>query len=281
MTKTFHYLAGLPRSGNTLIAALLNQHPDIYTSPLSPVAEILYKNVEIMSYEETCIRTMENSVRLNRHIRGLLNTFYVDVKKPVVIDRSKAWGTPSNLHFIKTYFSPKPKVILTVRNITDILASFVSMNPEALSRDTANAGYYRSSYFSYNDLLCDHLMRLNGEIDKTLLSITMMLDPDNAGMFHIVEYDDLVNNTQKVMSDVYSFLNLPNHINDLSNIKKVEVDHDILIQWNTNTHDIKPTIQKSETNAKEILSEYAYSKYSGMEFWRNDSVLKPQNKKIK
>ena len=40
--KTYHLLAGLPRSGNTLLSAILNQNPDIYSSPLSPITGMLW-----------------------------------------------------------------------------------------------------------------------------------------------------------------------------------------------------------------------------------------------
>ena len=45
-TKIF-FLSGLPRSGNTLLASLLNQNPDIACTPNSIVLEI-YKQVWLL-----------------------------------------------------------------------------------------------------------------------------------------------------------------------------------------------------------------------------------------
>jgi hypothetical protein len=38
----FAFLAGLPRSGSTLLASLLNQRDDVYVSTNSPVAQIMW-----------------------------------------------------------------------------------------------------------------------------------------------------------------------------------------------------------------------------------------------
>ena len=37
MTKKFYFMAGLPRSGSTLLSAILNQNPVFYSGPASPV----------------------------------------------------------------------------------------------------------------------------------------------------------------------------------------------------------------------------------------------------
>ncbi len=39
--KTLYFLGGLPRSGSTLLGSLLNQHPDIYVSPTSPLGDVV------------------------------------------------------------------------------------------------------------------------------------------------------------------------------------------------------------------------------------------------
>ena len=48
MTNLF-FLAGLPRSGSTLLGTLFNQNPSIYTTQTSSFVEILYRNYSIWS----------------------------------------------------------------------------------------------------------------------------------------------------------------------------------------------------------------------------------------
>jgi len=37
-SKTFHFISGLPRSGSTLLSAILRQNPRFYAGMTSPVA---------------------------------------------------------------------------------------------------------------------------------------------------------------------------------------------------------------------------------------------------
>ena len=37
------FLAGLPRSGSTVLSALLNQHPEVHTSATSGLCEVMFK----------------------------------------------------------------------------------------------------------------------------------------------------------------------------------------------------------------------------------------------
>ena len=39
---TYYFMAGLPRSGSTLLSALLNQNPDIHSEPSSPLCGMMF-----------------------------------------------------------------------------------------------------------------------------------------------------------------------------------------------------------------------------------------------
>jgi len=246
MDKTYHFLAGLPRSGNTLLSSILNQNPDIYSSPLSPVPELIW-NYKGSYYTEAINRNKDNKIKADIFLSSFIDNFYKDVKKPIVIDREKAWGTPANLALIKEYITPTPKIIFTVRDILDILASFVKMDANYLKTNTANSGSFHLNYRSEKDSVVEHLMSDYGDIDKALLSLSSAFLPENKGVFHIVEYNDLV--------------------------LKVEVDNDESIGLPKNLHDIRKSISKSTTNT-DILSDYIKHKYSNMEFWRDNSLMK-------
>ena len=41
MNKNFVMLSGLPRSGSQVLSSMLNQHPEIYASTTSPVADLI------------------------------------------------------------------------------------------------------------------------------------------------------------------------------------------------------------------------------------------------
>ena len=42
MNKKYYFMAGLPRAGSTLLSSLLNQNPNLYSGPSSPVLGAMY-----------------------------------------------------------------------------------------------------------------------------------------------------------------------------------------------------------------------------------------------
>jgi sulfotransferase len=226
---------------------------------------------------ESLIRNKENQLKSNVFLHSFMNNFYKDVKEPVVIDREKAWGTPGNLALIKEYITPTPKIIFTVRDILDIIASFVKMDATYLKTNTANSGSFHLNYRSEKDSVVEHLMSDYGDIDKALLSLSSAFLPENKSVFHIVEYNDLVLKPEETMSGIYKFLELPEYKHNFKKIEKVEVDDDESIGLPKNLHEIRKSISKSTTST-DILSDYIKHKYSNMEFWRKDSLMKVKGK---
>jgi sulfotransferase len=276
MNKTYHFLSGLPRSGNTLLSAILNQNPDIYSSPISPVSESMW-NYKSSCYTEAINRNKENKLRSETFLYSFIDNFYKDIEKPTIIDREKMWGTPGNLELIKEYITPNPKIIFTVRNVLDIIASFVKMDADYIKKDIYNSEYFFANYRSEKDAVVEHLMAVNGDIDKALLSLASAFLPENKGMFHIVEYNDLVLKPEETMSGIYKFLELPEYQHNFNKIEKVEVDSDEAIGLPKSLHEIRNSLSQSTTNL-DILSDYIKHKYSNMEFWRKDSLMKVKGK---
>lgn len=268
MNKTYHFLGGLPRSGNTLLAALLNQHPTVYASPLSPMGGYLQYLDQQVSFNENSLRNQENGDRTHTLTKSLFDTFYQDVQKPVVIDRDKFWGNRNGIQLLKLYVTDSPKIIFTVRDVLEIIASFVSLDSEYYRHTVMSSGMPVTSYLGLTDCAVDHLMSPGNSIDVSLMALASSFDPDFVGMFHIVEYNDLVNKTQETMDKIYEFLNLPSFTNDLSNIQKKETDREELAGHIKGLHDVHATIKPSSTNPEFVLSEYVRNKYSNLEFWR-------------
>lgn len=277
MDKTYHFLAGLPRSGNTLLSAILNQNPIIYSSPLSPLPTLMWDYECSLDYMEQVNRNEENKSRAKKLLSSFFDTFYQNIDNTVIIDREKDWPTPANLNLIKNYVTPNPKIIVTVRDILEIIASFIALDDGYLKINTANSNAFFNNYGSSNDSIAEYLMRPNGDIDKALLGVASAFYPENKGMFHIVEYKDLVAKPDETMSGIYKFLELPDYKHDFNNIEKVESDNDMVLGLPENLHDVRKSLSNSSTSTG-ILSDYIKHKYSNMEFWRDCSLMKVRGK---
>lgn len=277
MDKTYHFLAGLPRSGNTLLSAILNQNPDIYSTPLSPLPNLMWSYIDSCNSMEHISRNQENETRAKELLSSFFDTFYKGINKPVIIDREKDWGTPANLDLIKRFVTPTPKIIITVRDILEIIASFLAMDADYLKNDTANSGAFINNYRSPKDSIAEFLMKPNGDIDKALLGLSSAFYPENKGIFHIVEYNDLILKPEETMSGIYKFLELPDYKHNFKKIEKVESDDDAKLGLPSNLHDIRKSLSNSKTSI-DILSDHIKHKYSNMEFWRKGSLMKARGK---
>ena len=226
---------------------------------------------------EHILRNLENKIKTEIFLSSFMDNFYKEIEKPIIIEREKTWGTPGNLEMLKKYVTATPKIIFTVRDILEIIASFIRMDAQHIKNNAENSEFYIVNYRSQKDLLCEFLMTINGDIDKSLLSLASAFYPENKGMFHIVEYNDLVFNPDDTMAKIYDFLEMPHYEHNFNKIEKVEKDDDEAIGLPKNLHEIRKSLSQSSTDV-DILSDYIKHKYSNMEFWRKDSLMKVRGK---
>lgn len=261
--KTYHFLAGLPRSGNTVLSSILNQNPQIYSSPLSPICGMLWDFEQAIANNENAIRQNTKAEQISNQI--IIN-YYENIKQEIIIDREKAWATPANLQTIKKYITPTPKIIFTYRPVIEILASFISLLPERsyIDIEMEQANYWYKNYLTKNDNRCDYIMRPFGQMDKILFSVNEILKPENKNMFCLIKYDEIINDPQNTMDKIYKFLELPTYKHNFNKIQKLEKDNDEALGQPKNLHEIRPQLKKVSKDPKEVLSEYVINKYSNI-----------------
>ena len=262
--KTFYFMGGLPRSGSTVLTAILNQHPDVYASPQSHLLNILHSlKTEISTSESWQAGLMHEGYDSIMKDSG--NVFYSHIGKSLIIDKNRAWGTPGNQIYAEV-LNKNPKTILVLRPILEVLASFVRLaekNPNNfIDNSIANQDFYVKYYKELNDVRCDYLMRSNGEIDQALLAIATLLKKPES--YHIVWYDDLITNPQKSLSDIYKFLEINDCKHDFKNIKQLDKHKDEIAFGIKNMHTILSSIKVSETKPKLVLSDYTINRYSNV-----------------
>jgi sulfotransferase len=270
--KNFYFLSGLPRSGSTLISSILNQNPEIYSGPNSPICGMMF-NLERSILASEQYHAYPKPEIMPATIMGVLENYYSDINKPIVIDKSREWSIQEHFQVLLRNMDKNPKIVLCVRNITDILASFIYMinkNPNSSSfiDQEIQARQEFNFYRQIDDIRCDHLMRPKGLIDNALYGIAFAGLEENKEYFHIVEYEDLLSNTKETVDKIYDFLKIEKYDHDFNNIVNI-VPEDDRVYGLQGLHDVRSSISRREIDKKEILSEYVLNKYSGLEFWRN------------
>ena len=121
MEHSFHFISGLPRSGSTLLAAILRQNPRIHASISSPVGQIFRAVFEEMGAKKgfSILLTEKQKRAL---LTSVFSSFYgsMDDRREVIFDTNRLWT--ARLPILQELF-PDSKVICCVRNPAWILDS--------------------------------------------------------------------------------------------------------------------------------------------------------------
>jgi sulfotransferase len=266
-------MSGLPRSGSTVISSILNQNPEIYASANSPVCAMLaITRAGLTSSEQYLAYPKPDTIK--PIMKSLIENYYVDTDKPIVIDKSRAWAVPENFEMLKTTLDYEPRVIMPVRSVTEILASFIglinksglSMKPSFIDAGIQSSGAF-PPYKPMNDIRCDYLMSPRGLINDALYGVANAILEENKKYFHIVEYDDLMENPKETIDAIYKFLGLEPFHHDFDNIVNPVKEKDSVYGLN-GMHDVRSKLSKGNINPEEVLSKYVLNKYSGENLWR-------------
>ena len=253
-------MAGLPRSGSTLLSAILNQNPDIYVTPSADTSFLILSLHKTSQVSESYHAGFAPEGYRNIMAK-LPDTFYEHIDKPYIIDKNRTWGTPENLE-VAELFAENVKIICPVRPILEVLASFVNLaekNPNNFI-DKFVINYPVSQFRSKNDARCDALMAANNHIETHIFSLASSLDPRHEGKFHFVAYDDLVNKPEKVIEAIYNFLEIPRFEHTFNNLKWSLMPNESEVFGIPNMHKVHSKINPSKTDTS-ILSEYVHKKY--------------------
>ena len=259
--KELFFLHGLPRTGNTLLASILNQNPKIGVSANSICADMLG---ELYMLKHTDIfKNFPDHKSFDSVTKSLFKTYYKDWPQDYIIDRAP-WGIPINLKFLKEV-KENIKIIVLVRDVEEILASFIKWSER---EPTSYVNRYEAKTVEEK---CDMLMNKEGVIVKELVGIKHLLDHQPKEIYHLVEYNDLVEHPRKTIEGIYEFLGIPNFKHRFIKLNQFEVNgmkYDETIVGE-GLHTIKTdAIYKNTYDANSIIPKSIIDKYKQCNFWK-------------
>ncbi len=249
MNKTLHFLSGIPRSGSTVLAAILNQNPATHVSTTSGLVHALDGLANTWHSAGLLNENDPDRSKLAQSMRGLIDSYYEEIPKPIIIDKGRGWPIPTIMQAMSQVLQHKPKIIATVRSIPDCMASFVRVaKPENLDE------------FMATGQLADHLRAAYISLQEGY-----QFAPE---CFLIVEYDDLISDPKTQLNRIHEFLDLPAFEYDLSNIDGTPVkEDDENLHGYAGMHDIKPKLERQHTSDPKDILEHHYSTFCQPEFW--------------
>lgn len=256
--KKLHFLSGIPRSGSTVLSAILNQNPNTHVSTTSGLVHALDGLANTWAQAPLLNENDPNRDALAQVMRGVIDSFYSHTNASVVIDKSRGWPIPIILNAMTKVLGEKPKIIATVRGIPDCAASFVRVaKPENLDD------------FIHTGQLMDHLKAAYQSLQEGYL-----FSPES---FLIVEYEDLISNPKQQMNRIHDFLELPPFEYDFNNIDGSTVkEDDENLHGYVGMHDIAPRLAHRHTQSPRDVLKHHYSSFCQPEFWLPEPRTRPE-----
>lgn len=269
--RRYYFISGLPRSGSTLLANILAQNPKFHATGTSGIMDVMFQ-VRNTWNEHIEFRAAPNYAAELRVLRGILDSYFADIDKPVVFDKSRGWL--SELEMAEAVLGRKAKVLVPVRDMRNVVSSF-----EKLWRKNApytQTGQSRHNYFQFQTV--------QGRVELFLrpdqpagLAYNRIVDALNRGFadrLFFIDFDDLTRNPEQTMKQVYDFLGESYFAHDFENVEQVTFENDE-IHGMRDLHKIRSKVAPVESDwERTIGAQFAY--LENLNFWKQKASSNPQ-----
>jgi sulfotransferase len=268
--KKYYFMAGLPRSGSTLLSAILNQNPRFYSGPSSPVVPTMLALEQSLSRDELFLAFPKVDFAKSL-ISSVIDQYYSDTDKPVVFEKNRSWV--NRMEYIKGYFGIEhPKVIYPVRDVSEILASFISMikrNPHIVNE---RLNFIDQSLVQQgiplNDVNRCQAIAGPGILGQSFDGLKKALSEGYRANIHFVEYKDLVNKPKETMQKIYEFIGEPYYNHNFKNVTNIHQENDAQIYGFEDMHAVRQSVKSVAALPEDVLPLVVLDSVRGSEFWR-------------
>jgi sulfotransferase len=224
------FISGLPRTGSTLLSSLLSQNPKIYSEGHSSLCQIMW-DTKLSCFGSSLpdIKASGRNSLIDEILCSLPKKYYFDIDKDYIFDKCSYWTFSENYKMITNYIEKNPKIIVLVRDIKEILNSFLYVYQK-------NNKYYDGleEYFLYQNSII-----INAAID----GVVWAKNNNQNNNFLFLNYDSLCENPSYFMKKIYDFLSISYFDTNFTNIKNIYPENDSVYELN-GLHSVRPNISK-------------------------------------
>jgi sulfotransferase len=262
MDQKFHFISGLPRSGSTLLSAILRQNPRFHAGMTSPVASLLGAAHGKMNGGE--FGSFFDNTKRSHILKNLVSGYYADVPKTVVFDTNRSWTGKTAL-LAELY--PEAKIICCVRDVGWIIDSIEKMlikNPLELSRvfgfQTGSSVYGRVETLMNSD---------NGLIGLAWSTLREAWFGAHAHRLIFVPYERLAKAPENTVRKLYELLGETWFAHDFNHVEFDEPDYDLQIGM-PGLHKVREQVAYQERQL--VIPPDIFAKYVSTGFWNHKEL---------
>jgi sulfotransferase len=263
MQNGIHFISGLPRSGSTLLGAILRQNPRFHAGMTSPVGGLFMTMQGAMSRRNEGAVFIEEAQK-RELLQGVFSNYYFKVHpKQLVFETNRAWCT--KLPTLVQLF-PKAKVICCVRHVPWIMDSI-----ERLIRQNA---FELSAIFGYepSNTVYTRVARLatsEGLVGFALDALREAFWGEHADRLILVGYETLAKYPEETLRQLYDFLGEPWFEHDLDNVEYAADEFDLAL-GTPKLHTVRRKVSWIERRS--VLPPELFNRFINDAFWTNPEL---------
>lgn len=260
MNKQIYFVSGLPRSGSTLLMNVLGQNPDFYVTPTSGMRSTLV-NVRD-GWDKTpsfksCPKQLSDNIKKNV-LTAMLQASFLHTEKPVCFDKSRGWLDYLELAALLVNGREHVKVLVTVRDMRDVLASFekVYRSNSALMQTPQEA----SDPIKFKTAIgrISTWIDMNQPVGQGFNAINDAVVRGWLANMYFVEYEKLTSDPAACLSGIYHFLGQPDFTHDFTNVKQITHEDDRAYGFDS-LHTIRPLISPQTPQWQQIYNQTIFA----------------------
>ena len=253
-----HFISGLPRSGSTLLSAILRQNPRFHAGMTSPVGDMISALIVEMSGKNDFSVQIEDEQR-ERVLRGLFFNYYSHYPKlEVAFDTGRLWC--SKMPTLARLF-PNSKVIACVREIPWVLDSverMVRKHPLVANKifhfNPAGTVYTRA----------DSLADAAGMVGFAWQATKDAYYGPNAQQLMLMTYHTLTHEPVRAIQALYEFVGEPLFKHDFDNVEYDEPEFDGRLGL-PGLHQVRGKVRPNERES--VLPPDLFNRFVKDSFW--------------
>ena len=205
--QQFICLSGLPRTGSTLLSALLSQNPAIHSEGNSAVCQLMWEMCQSITNCKEQLQANNKEHLVQPFIANIPHFYYKNISETIVVDKCRSWTHEPNLRLAKVCIDPNIKVIVLERPILEIVESFSRL--------------YEANGFKGQELQ-DKLNKLlepkSEPVMRSIQGIQYAKKNNGDKTFLFIRYNDFVTDPAKTIDRIYDFCGWPPFSHDFNNV---------------------------------------------------------------
>lgn len=264
--KNIYFLTGLPRSGSTLLANILLQHPRIHVTRAPGLLDML---IAVRSHWDRNERSRAIDPKADANVKervlmALAQAYFSNIDKPICIDKDLYWAEFLEMAAVLVGGREYVKVLVTVRDLREVCASFERLYRKAAALGPPPLGAQQALRCKTARGRFEYFMDDVQPVGRALNAIRDAVTRGWRSQMHFVEYDRLTAQPEEALAAIYAFLGEAPADHDFDNVEQLTAQDDFVYGFK-DLHAIRRQVAPRQSTWPDVFDDAVFQS----DVWRN------------